>query len=105
MFDATVNVINMDVRYEEGQEQAQLIFVAGIVLPLILQPGAPPLVVPGGALRIPLGKSALIELAEGIANVADRMPDEKPESGIILPTDANEADRIAQEMNHLRGTR
>lgn len=103
MFDSTLSVVNTNVLVDEGADHAELIYVIGMMLPLQMQPGAPPLIAQAGVIRVPMNKAALLDHAEKMVEAAEKLPDERPPSSIILPTGPDDAERVAREMKQLRG--
>jgi hypothetical protein len=108
MFDTTLNVIGTNVipaANEEGSDPTdlQLILVVGAVLPIATGPGQPPLTVPMGVLRFPIGKDSAVEIAENMVTVAEELADPPKASGLVLPSDPSEVENLAREFGKFRG--
>lgn len=105
MFDITLNAVDIDVtEVELGNEHAvQASFVIGIMLPISSGPGQPPLIAPGGVVRLPLSKSAAIDFFKGGLEVAEGLPDEPKESDLVVASSLEGVDKFANADATLRG--
>jgi hypothetical protein len=98
MHDTTLSVLDiraMDMN--EGAEVVTLAMITAIQTPFAGPDGQPvPLV--SGVYKVPMGKQAALELAASLTEAAEKLPDPKPQSNLVVPGSMQDAERIANDL-------
>jgi hypothetical protein len=79
---------------DEGDEGAVLAILVGIGVP---GPNGQGVMVPTGRYQVPMGKQAVLRLIDSLAAAADKLPDPKPQSNIVI-AGQNDVDNVAQNL-------
>lgn len=105
-FDATVQPIGIDLsvpseeQIKEGANALQVNVTLGQVLPFSPGPGQPPLVIPSGVIRFPVGREQALNLAEKLQEEGEKLP---KQSSIITANSLEGIDQAADFQKNLRG--
>lgn len=94
-FDSTIQAFDIQVIPVEGESHLILQFLLGLVVP---GPQGQKGILPAGAIKVPVGREMAINKAKELLEAAEALPEPKPESGLIVPSDVNEAQAIAEQQ-------
>lgn len=94
-FDASIQAFDIQVIPVEEESHLILQFLLGLVVP---GPQGQKGVLPAGAIKVPVGREMAINKAKELLEAAEALPEPKPESGLIVPSDVGEAQAIAQQQ-------
>lgn len=95
MFNASLNVLGVDVEQPEGQNHLIVTMDVGLALPF-QQPGSnQPVMVPSAQVSFPITKEAALKFGGKISEAAEKL---KSDSGIEVATDLSEVEKAAQAL-------
>lgn len=98
MNDTTIQALNIEIpEVNDGDEHLTLVAIQGIPTPFPNQSGQP-VVLLSGIYRIPMGKQAALEVAEALRTQAEKLPDPKPQSNIVIPGSLDDVDQVARNL-------
>jgi hypothetical protein len=94
-FDVSLQAFDIQIIPVEEESHLILQFLLGLVVP---GPQGQKGVLPAGAIKVPVGRDMAITKAKELLEAAEALPEPKPDSGLIVPNDANEAQALAQQQ-------
>lgn len=98
MHDTTIQAFNIEIpEVTEGDEHLFLVALTGIPTPFP-GPSGQPVVLMGGIYRIPISKQAALEVAKALREQAEKLPDPKPASNIVIPGSPGDVDQVAANL-------
>lgn len=92
-FDASIQAFDIQVIPVEEESHLILQFILGVVIP---GPGGQKGILPAGAIKVPIGKEMAITKAKEMLEAAEALPDPPKESGLIVPSSAEEVEQTAR---------
>lgn len=103
MSDTTLSVINIQViPPNEGDEHVTLAFVTGMPLPIGDPQTGQPLLAATGVYKVPISKQAALEVAQGLLDEAEKLPEPKRASNIVVPGSMDDVDQVAKNLGQFR---
>src|SRR4051812_31736845 len=98
MKDITVQALDVGVmEVQEGADGAILAILEATALPLQDPNTGQPLMVPVNRYQVPMGKASILRLIEALTEAAEKLPDPKPQSNLIIAGKGDE-DRVADNL-------
>lgn len=99
MFEAILQII--EARAEVvSDERVDLCFTLGLSIPV--GPGQV-MPLPGGRVRIPMGKEAALDFLQRVQTDVETMPDPKPESDLVVASNMAGVDQAMKAAAKFRG--
>lgn len=103
MHDTTLQAISLGVyEAEENAEHAVLTIITGLALPMANPQTGEQLIVPDGQYRVPLQKAAILALIDGLQKAAEKLPDPKPQSNLVVPGSMQDVETAARNLERFR---
>ena len=98
-FDTSYQAIKVEVIPIPEESHLILQFIVGSSLP---GPQGQMGVLPAGAVKIPMGREQAIAKAKEILEVAEALPEPKPESDLVVVGDMSQAEQIGEMDRQVR---
>jgi hypothetical protein len=106
-FDTTLSPLGLNLAIDNNPENPMLhlVITVGAMIPIEVSPGQP-LVFPTGIYRIPIPRQLALDLAPKIQEEAEKLPEPKPKTDIVVPTgpvNDDQLKKVVQTDQQFRG--
>lgn len=98
MEDTTIQALNIEIpEVNEGDDHLTFVAITGLPTPFP-GPNGQQVVLMGNVYRIPMHKQAALEVAEALRVQAEKLPDPKPQSNLVIPGSPGDVDQVAANL-------